>query len=173
MRRNMMLLSGFLGVHVIVLIDEAAAAKNLEVWWSAAKGACRIGDFKRHTHWQEREGWKEVNRGGGEERFCMCSSSGHVYTEESTMVFSKDHHSSVRHDGHPQWLRVNTFMNSSSLFLSVSLILSLSLSLDYNSDVSDDSSWSAQGCMYVCVLFKGRVPQPSSVLAPVQSRLSS
>lgn len=103
------------------------------------------GEFSRHTHWQESEGWKEV-QGRADLQYCMCSNSGHVYTEESTMVFSKDHHSSVRHYGHPQWLRVH-FNSSSSLFLSVSLIFSLTLPLSLG---RNSVEFSAQSC--VCCL---------------------
>lgn len=175
MRCNMMSLSGFLGVQVDVLIDEAAAAELERYDEVQQRAPARKGESRSHTHWQESEGWIwEEEEGRADLLYCMCSNSG-------PCVHRGKHHSVFQGPSFLcQTLRASTMSQNPhflellllffSLFLSFSLSPfspSLPLLLDHNTSVIY-SSWSAGGC--VCsVLFKGRVPQPSSVLALVHS----
>lgn len=56
MRCNMMSLSGFLGVQVDVLIDEAAAAELERYDEVQQRAPARKGESRSHTLWQESEG---------------------------------------------------------------------------------------------------------------------
>lgn len=109
-----------------------------------------------------------MDEGGGEICSTVCSPS-------QAMCMQGKHHGVFQGPSflsHTLWastLRVLIFFNSSSLFLSFCLTIlhhTVPRFLGLNSGVIY-SSWSDQHC--VCVCFKGRVPQPSSVLARVQS----